>query len=78
MAISLVVQWLRLPAPNAWGLGLTPGQGSDLTWHNQDPAQPKKLKKKTKLQHDFIYIPQYYVSKEEGDTIHKYKISYKI
>ena len=45
MGISLVVQWLRLPAPNAWGLGLTPGQGSDLTWHNQDPAQPNKLKK---------------------------------
>ena len=22
MGISLVVQWLRLPAPNAWGLGL--------------------------------------------------------
>ena len=73
-----MVQWLRLPAPNAWGLGLTPGQGSDLTWHNQDPAQPNKLKKNTKLQLDFIYIPQYYVSKEEGDIIHIYKISYKI
>ena len=24
---SLVVQWLRLQAPNAGGLGLTPGQG---------------------------------------------------
>ena len=76
MGISLVVQWLRLPAPNAWGLGLTPGQGSDLTWYNQDPAQPNKLKNNNnnkKLQLDFIYIPQYYVSKEEGDTIHIYK-----
>ena len=26
--ISLVVQWLKLPAPNAWGLGSTSGQGS--------------------------------------------------
>ena len=25
---SLVVQWLRLCAPNAWGLGLIPGQGT--------------------------------------------------
>ena len=38
----------------------------------------KELKKNTKLQLDFIYIPQYYVSKEEGDIIHIYKISYKI
>ena len=25
---SQVVQWLRLPAPNARGLGLIPGQGT--------------------------------------------------
>ena len=26
MGTSLVVQWLRLHAPNAWGAGLIPGQ----------------------------------------------------
>ena len=47
---SLVVQWLRFHAPNAWGLGLTPGWGArsrmpqqrlkipcatTKTWHSQ-------------------------------------------
>ena len=27
---SLVVQWLRLPAPNAEGMGLIPGQGTKI------------------------------------------------
>ena len=51
---SLVVQWLRLCAPHAGGLGLIPGQGTrsymhaatknshtateDPTHHNEDPA----------------------------------------
>ena len=47
---SLVVQWLRLHAPNAGGLGLIPGQ--ETRFHmpqlkypvrgNEDPAQPNK------------------------------------
>ena len=43
---SLVVQWLRLCASTAGGLGLIPGQGTKIphaTWHNQ-----KKKNKKTK------------------------------
>ena len=28
LGTSLVVQWLRLQAPNAGGLGLIPGQGT--------------------------------------------------
>ena len=33
---SLVVQWLRPHAPNAWGLGLTPGQ--ETRSHMQQPG----------------------------------------
>ena len=43
---SLVVQWLRLSASTAGGMGLIPGQGTKIpyaTWHN-----PKKKKKKKK------------------------------
>ena len=54
---SLVVQWVRLHAPNAGGPGLIPGQGTRSHMHaatksshaatedpicrNEDPAQPK-------------------------------------
>ena len=54
LGISLVVLWLRLPAPNAWGLRLILGQGSDLICHNQDPAQSNKLKKKKKKNFSLI------------------------
>ena len=36
---SLAVQWLRLHAPNAGGLGLIPGLGTEIpraTWHSQE------------------------------------------
>ena len=44
LGTSLVVQWLRLHASNAGGMGLTPGRGTKIThavWHGQ-----KKKKKK--------------------------------
>ena len=52
METSLAVQWLRLHAPNAEGMGSIPGRGTKIlhaTWHNQkkrkisssyDPAIP--------------------------------------
>ena len=49
---SLVVQWLRLQAPNAGGPGLVPGQGTEAhmlqlripyaTMKVRDPAESKK------------------------------------
>ena len=54
---SLVVKWLRLHAPNAGGLGSSPGQGTrscilqprahmlqlkEPACRNKDPAQPNK------------------------------------
>ena len=46
---SLVVQWLRLLAPNAGGMGLIPGQGSKThvapkTQH-KPPPHTKKIEK---------------------------------
>ena len=38
---SLVVQWLRLCAPNAGGTGSTPGQGTKIL-HASRPSQKKK------------------------------------
>ena len=49
---SLVVQWLRLCAPNAGGLGLNPGQGTrslmpqlkkDPAYHNYRPGAVKEI-----------------------------------
>ena len=52
-----MVQWLRLPAPNAGGSGSIPGQkldpsGTAKSSHatTKDLAQPNKLKKKKKNQ----------------------------
>ena len=39
---ALVVQWVRLQAPNAGGLGLTPGQGTGAHILQKDLAQPNK------------------------------------
>ena len=44
MGTSLVAQWLRLHAPNAGGLGLTPGQGTRSQMH----AATKSLHATTK------------------------------
>ena len=49
LGTSLVVQWLRLHAPNAGGLGSIPGQGTgshmpqlkDPEYHNKDTVCPK-------------------------------------
>ena len=38
---SLVLQWLRLGAPNVGGLGSIPGQGTRSHMLQLDPAQPK-------------------------------------
>ena len=50
LGTSLVVQWLRLQAPDAGGSGSIPGQGAryhmpqlkDPACCNEDPAQPNK------------------------------------
>ena len=40
-----MVQWLRLRAPNARGLGSVPGQGTKIPHAStKNPMQPKKLK----------------------------------
>ena len=46
---SLVVQWLRLPTPNAGGLGSIPGQGT-----RSHVPQLKTLHATTKTQHSQI------------------------
>ena len=45
--VSLVVQWLRLHASNAGGMGSIPGQGTKIP-HASRPKK-KKLKKKKYL-----------------------------
>ena len=45
LGTSLVVQWLRLLAPNAGGMGPIPGQGTKIphaTWHDQKKKKEKK------------------------------------
>ena len=47
---SLMVQWLRLHAPNAGGIGLIPGQGTKTPhaiWSGK--SKKKKKKKPTRL-----------------------------
>ena len=39
---SLEVQWLRLQASNAGGVGLIPSQGTNAVWHSQK-GQKKEL-----------------------------------
>ena len=51
---SLVVQWLRLYAPNAEGMGPIPGQGSKIPhaiWHGQKKS-PQKTKK---YMHSYVH-----------------------
>ena len=43
MGISLVVQWLRLRAPNAGGLGSTPGQGTRAHMPQLRPSAAKHI-----------------------------------
>ena len=67
-----MVQWLRLPAPNAGGSGSIPGQkldpsGTAKSSHatTKDLAQPNKLKKKTKTSYAKLRIlTLFYASKD--------------
>ena len=46
---SLVVQWLRLQASTAWGMGLIPGQGSKILHAIWCGQKRKKKRKKSYL-----------------------------
>ena len=53
MQTSLVVQWLRLYASNAGGMGLIPGQGPKIplvTWHGQGE------KKRMNVIHWYVFL----------------------
>ena len=43
-----MVQWLRLQASTAWGMGLIPGQGSKIL-HASRPGQKKKMLQDVKV-----------------------------
>ena len=66
----MVVQWLRLSAPNARGPGSNPGQGIDPTCHGRGYASIKSSKKILRA-----------TTKTQGSQINKYcfeKCSWKM
>ena len=50
LGTSLVVQWLRLHAPNAGGLGLIPGQGTRSHTHAATKSSHATTKRSRMLQ----------------------------
>ena len=52
MGTSLVIQWLRLCAPDAGGLGLIPGQGTRSHIPQLRPSTNKNKYEKKKVQCD--------------------------
>ena len=55
IGISQVVQWVRLHAPNAGGLGLTPGQGTRSQIHAATISPHATTKKHTCRNKDPVY-----------------------
>ena len=66
LGTSLVVQWLRLLAPNAGGMGPIPGQGTKIphaTWHDQ---KKKKRKEDSALSHLDRFYQVWFITPTES------------